>query len=210
MAFKYSKMFTQRTNEQKLALTQSELDEIKADCEKLDKENDAEYQTAATKNNELVKELKQIHSGNSLLVKYLEKNAVVKKNWFKNIGSYENLIRDIKNLKEEQERAKMVAKVEHARKDQVQRAVIFLNNKSLKLGEDFNLDDAVAQANNIRFEELKAEAIANGGVDDFNGMNCDTDCGWDGVSHQCNCGNRRVDWSWDGDFDNMYIYGEAY
>lgn len=29
--------------------------------------------------------------------------------------------------------------------------------------------------------------------------NCDTDCGWDGESTRCNCGNRRVYWAWDGE-----------
>ena len=33
---------------------------------------------------------------------------------------------------------------------------------------------------------------------DFDGQNCSGPCsGWDGESNRCECGNRRVDWSWD-------------
>ena len=50
-------------------------------------------------------------------------------------------------------------------------------------------------------EEAIKLAIAAGGVDEFEGMNCNdlddgTFCsGWDGVSNRCDCGNRRVGWS---------------
>jgi len=31
----------------------------------------------------------------------------------------------------------------------------------------------------------------------FEGENCDTSCGWDGMSRRCHCGNRRVSWVYD-------------
>lgn len=43
-------------------------------------------------------------------------------------------------------------------------------------------------------------AQASGGVDEFEGQNCNdlgdgTFCsGWDGESSRCDCGNRRVEW----------------
>ncbi len=50
------------------------------------------------------------------------------------------------------------------------------------------------------------------GVDfiEFDGMNC-FDCseegekcrGWDGESRRCDCTNRRVDWEYDSDFDEI-------
>jgi len=53
---------------------------------------------------------------------------------------------------------------------------------------------------------------------DFYGRNCDGyqdddevwhDCsGWNGKDRRCECGNRRVDWKFDDDFDG--VYGEAY
>jgi len=50
---------------------------------------------------------------------------------------------------------------------------------------------------------------------DFDGQNCHEwgygghDCkGWDGVSRRCHCGNRRVSWEYDSDYD--CIKAEAY
>jgi len=86
-----------------------------------------------------------------------------------------------------------------------------MQNKGFVLGTDFTLENAVCTANNIRFEELTNQAIVLGGVYSFNGDdNCEDCTGWDGKSHRCNCGNRRVDWSYDGNFENMYVFGEAY
>ena len=45
-------------------------------------------------------------------------------------------------------------------------------------------------------EQIIAEAMpAAGEFIGFEGMNCDDPCaGWDGKSHRCECGNRRVYW----------------
>lgn len=68
-------------------------------------------------------------------------------------------------------------------------------------------------------EEAIAAAIESGGVDEFDGMNCndyldddaDICTGWDGVDSRCDCGNRRVYWA-TGQYDNgkFYAYAEAY
>ncbi len=52
-------------------------------------------------------------------------------------------------------------------------------------------------------EELAEAAIKviidQGGVDTFDGQNCDdfdqVCLGWDGESRRCSCGNRRVTWN---------------
>lgn len=66
-------------------------------------------------------------------------------------------------------------------------------------------------------EEAIAAAEASGGVDEFEGQNCNdwddgTFCsGWDGVSRRCDCGNRRVYWA-TGQYSSgkFYAYAEAY
>ena len=68
-------------------------------------------------------------------------------------------------------------------------------------------------------EEAIQAAIDAGGVDEFNGMNCNDDLdddseectGWDGVDRRCDCGNRRVGWEI-GQYSNgkFYAYAEAY
>ena len=46
---------------------------------------------------------------------------------------------------------------------------------------------------------------------EFNGCNCDNDCAWDGISHRCNCGNRRVYWLIETNRDGTkYAIAEAY
>jgi hypothetical protein len=89
-------------------------------------------------------------------------------------------------------------------------AVKFLLERDLIAGRDYEIDDAIKVANDTRWEELYKEKTAVPGDYPFNGMNCDFECGWDGVSNRCNCGNRRVCWDYDGDFRDMELYGEAY
>jgi hypothetical protein len=56
----------------------------------------------------------------------------------------------------------------------------------------------------------------NGRTIDFDGNNCDdlddNVCdGWDGRSRRCECGNRRVSWSYNQYTDNKWgFYAEAY
>lgn len=65
----------------------------------------------------------------------------------------------------------------------------------------------------------KAYAEANGGVDTFDGMNCNDyldddqpECtGWDGVDRRCDCGNRRVSWDIEKTSDGkFYAVARAY
>lgn len=67
-------------------------------------------------------------------------------------------------------------------------------------------------------EEAIAAGIEEGGVEEFDGKNCEdtgedgTYCsGWDGVSRRCDCGNRRVGWE-TGQYSNgkFYAYGQAW
>ena len=71
-------------------------------------------------------------------------------------------------------------------------------------------EDARDTATEIRREELIAEATAKGGFVAFGGDdNCEGCEGWDMEDRRCQCGNRRVYWDSDGEFDNMTIYAQA-
>lgn len=61
-----------------------------------------------------------------------------------------------------------------------------------------NLAESLAKAGSIRaLEDLpRIRAMIDNGEVYWSG-NCDEDCGWDGLSHRCNCGNRRVYWEFD-------------
>jgi hypothetical protein len=68
-------------------------------------------------------------------------------------------------------------------------------------------------------DAAKAYAEANGGVDTFDGMNCNdyleegqVECsGWDGFDRRCDCGNRRVYWEIEKTSDGkFYAVARAY
>lgn len=89
-------------------------------------------------------------------------------------------------------------------------AVKFLLERNLVAGRDYEIDDAIKFANETCWEELYKEKTSVPGAYPFNGMNCDEECSWDGVSKRCNCGNHRVCWDYEGDFRDMTLVGEAY
>jgi hypothetical protein len=75
-------------------------------------------------------------------------------------------------------------------------AVKWLLERGLVLGADFDVGNALDIANDKAAEEWKAAVEVRwhsfGGDD-----NCENCSGWDGVSHRCDCGNRRVYWERD-------------
>lgn len=113
--------------------------------------------------------------------------------------------------KAEQERA---IKVREEQAEALQgRAILWLQAKGKKLGEDFQVSNAIEVANGIAFEEEVAKRQAEGGLHSFSGEDSCENCGgWDGVSRRCECGNRRVSWEsgWGHSFENPYIHAEAY
>lgn len=93
------------------------------------------------------------------------------------------------------------------------KAIEYLVNKGKKLDVDFNALNAIELANSIAFDEAVSKKMAIGGPFSFCGDSTCEDCnGWDGESHRCYCGNRRVQWveTFDCNFTNMDVYGEAY
>lgn len=98
------------------------------------------------------------------------------------------------------------------------RAIEFLQKKWKSISLDFTILDCIEKANELRFQELIKERKENW-YQEFNGRNCDDsieyrdgyECKWwDWESHRCDCGNRRVYRKTDWDFEDMYIYAEAY
>lgn len=115
----------------------------------------------------------------------------------------------------EEERKKKEADAEKQRKVQeyTQRAVLWLQEHGKKLGEDFNLNNAVAEAEQLAFDQEVARLTLCGELHSFAGDdNCENCGGWDGVSRRCECGNRRVSWTtgWGHSFEKPMVYAEAY
>lgn len=87
----------------------------------------------------------------------------------------------------------------------------FLSARGKVVGVDYEPHSAIEVANEIAAEEAIAAQKKDGGFVSFGGDdNCEGCSGWDMSSHRCECGNRRVSWESDGDFESMHVYAQAY
>lgn len=99
--------------------------------------------------------------------------------------------------------------------EKVGRAIQFLIERGKVINSDFIPSTAIEAATNIAYAEeiTRLEAEMGDGYIAFNGDdNCEDCRGWDGKDRRCECGNRRVSWSmgYESDFENMYVYAEAW
>lgn len=121
----------------------------------------------------------------------------------------------IKKVEEDKRLKEIETKIVESKLKYKQDALIWLQNNypEYLLGKDYSLDcveefaEECAKSEEIRKIMEKEEFIK------FNGDDYCEDClGWDGLSHRCQCGNRRVSWV-TGDshrFDEPNVYAEAY
>lgn len=93
-------------------------------------------------------------------------------------------------------------KAEQEAKDKVDRAVQFLLDHGKKLGEDFSVTTAISDATGVRFEELIKEQEGNTVKQSY----CSECSQWIAGEPRCSCGNCRIAWGYDGDFENLHIY----
>lgn len=108
-----------------------------------------------------------------------------------------------------EQRAQDDAKTERVRK--AERARVFLRARGQ---DDAAGDDALAISSATDIAEDEAiERITPkpGEFIQYNaGSSCDRPCrGWDGKAYRCECGNRRVYWDSQGDFENLHVYAQA-
>jgi len=96
-------------------------------------------------------------------------------------------------------------------------ALLFLQENGKILGTDFSsLGNAISIADNLAFEIEIERKIKNRTVEFFSftgNDQCDDSCkGWDGESHRCECGSRRVAWefNYNHSFKHPSICAEAY
>ena len=112
------------------------------------------------------------------------------------------------NRKREETTARAADSAERTRK--LVAAGAFLSARGKVLGVDYQAEHAIETADEIAKDEaIDAHAKAGGfvsfaGEDDCEGCN-----GWDMKSNRCECGNRRVYWDSDGDFESMHVYAAA-
>lgn len=90
--------------------------------------------------------------------------------------------------------------------DKVERAITYLELHGLILRTDYQLQQAIEKANELAVKEAIAARIKN---DDYP-VDCYECHTWDGLSSRCHCGNRRMAWRSEGDFEDMLVFSEAY
>ncbi len=104
--------------------------------------------------------------------------------------------------------------IENEKAQLLNEAIAFCLNNGGLFGKDFTAETAISTANDIAFKLAvkKREIQIGDGYIGFSGKNCEDECdGWNPSNRRCQCGNRRVSWSYDySDFRNMEIYAEAW
>jgi len=178
-------------------------------------ENKAIYNKATSEWQHAIQTAINIFGENSNVVRYMKKNNIPHSRNEFYPRDIDKAIEDAQKKVQEQEREKIRLGNEEALKQKQMRAVIWLQEKGLKLGQDFDLDNALFKANEMasdeEIERRKKELKESGAWLSFDGDDSCEDCeGWDGESNRCECGNRRVCWWADGDFEKPYVYGYAH
>jgi hypothetical protein len=161
-------------------------------------------------------EIKDIYGKESKIFKYA--NSALTNQFSYKPRLLDSIKREEEKFEKRQKELIAIQKKEELEKDALtltQEAIIFLEKNGKHLGVDYSIETAVREANSLAFDILVAENIKEnkekGILNSFGGEdNCKNCGGWDGFSRRCECGNRRVSWEHDGDFRNMYIYGQAW
>lgn len=140
----------------------------------------------------------------SLEYKYFKRARIPRVSiYYHDIHYYRNLR---KEAKEERKKEREMEKTTKMGKEKNERAVIYLIGKGKVLGTDFSLDDAYEVANSLAFDiEIKKQEGSTIPFDE-----CDECNEWTVSDKRCSCGNRRVYWECDGDFEDMNVYPGAY
>jgi len=191
-----------------LKITPEQLNDLKTLYESVNAHNKQVRHELANKYKSLVLLANEIWGNTSKEYRYLSKAGAP---WCPYRIEFEELTRRIEDARKKVLLAEQTKNANSAAIKVRDEAIAFLLERGKKFGQDFTSESAFYDAREVKFEELKAAATKDEKWHSFNGQNCDGPCkGWDGLSRRCECGNRRVDWTSEGDFSDMYIYGEAY
>jgi alpha-galactosidase/6-phospho-beta-glucosidase family protein len=197
------------TDADRLKWTEEDWVKAKAEHEIHKQKNIEEFRSRMAVRKEMMEMTSLAYGQNSLVEKYLKKNEPPRWTQYDIEASY-------RRWKEAKAKEIQEAKVVEANKAETklnEEAVIWLQEHGKKLGVDFSLEDAIHVANDLAADIERDRMKKSGGFHSFSGEdNCEGCHGWDGESHRCECGNRRVSWTTDTghSFKSPYIYAEAY
>lgn len=116
-------------------------------------------------------------------------------------------------LQEKKQQEKLKEEARQKEIDELnEEAIIYLLSHGKILGKDFSIKDASYVADSLAFELEKERVLKEKSWFSFSGDDyCENCSGWDGTSHRCECGNRRVGWEfgYDHSFKHPSIRAEA-
>ena len=208
MKYKYPSWHS-LSQQEKLNLTDIQLEQLKKETEEIDKENKEIRKEASAQLQSAKSIIENIFSKNGNAAKYFNKLWIPPEP-SSDFKRYVLDVREefIKKKKAEEDKINQ----EKAHTELVERAILFLQKRNLNLGTDFKLEEAIFRANDIAYNEAITKAKEGGQLINFSGDdNCENCNGWDGESRRCSCGNRRVSWTqgYGFSFENPYVYAEA-
>ena len=184
-------------------------EEIEVECKLIDSENLALHKEKSQELQNHIKAIESICNLTKAQIKYL-KGLYAPIVYTREADTLQRIKSHYEATIKEKEKQEMLAKQQAYQSSLQQNAIIFLLDNGKVLGQDFTVENAINSANKLKFEQLIKEKLESADEFSFNGENCDEDCGWDGIDRRCFCGNRRVCWEYEGDFNNMSVYAEAY
>jgi len=180
-------------------------------CEDYNKSVEQEYYTLK---NKICIDVSSIWGKESNIVKYIEKQKIRRPS----LTQYDSIKSNVLKAREAHKQKLQDVQSKNKLIELQGKAIEYLLKKGKIINVDFSIDTVITIANEFAFNEAveiqQKELTESKSYIDFNGSdNCEDCPGWDGSSHRCACGNRRV--SWDGNdssdfFLNPYIYGQAY
>lgn len=198
-----------------LHVTDEMLDAVKVENEECEAYNKLLYQKYKELRSRLIADAIKIWGEKSNVVRYLNRTRISKP-----ILTYFTSLKErVMKARKEDEQKRIDAERENNRIKLGGKAILYLISKGVEIDEEnMQIDMVIQEANEIAFDEAvkkkQKELSESSGYVSFSGnCYCEDCCGWDGRSHRCACGNRRVNWVYDGSPDfflNPMIYAEAY
>jgi len=121
------------------------------------------------------------------------------------IDWYEGANKNIENHAAIQKKKDLEAEKELKKTNKLNKAIQYLIENGKKLGVDFDANLAISSANELKCDKLIAEQKG-----EEVSISCCSECStWTAGEHRCSCGNRRMYWDYNGDFEEMYLFPMA-
>lgn len=207
--YKYPVWYRMHLSDKALDITDETLEEWRKETEECNNHNKLIQQQVKHKFKQILDLAKEVWGENSSEVRYLRKKSSTHYfllNFEQTVLNKVNKIRDqkVKEIKE--------AEIIKERQEFNDEAIGWLLVRGYEFNKDFNSETAIKFADELAFEEECKRRIEENTFFSFAGDNCEDCPGWDGKSHRCDCGNRRVYWAtgYGHSWKKPFVYAEAY